>query len=103
MGINESMAARLPQRRSDFSDGMACGLAMSAVMASSGTASTGGDELAAALLRIVGARTVEDVRAMRNNPIDEYDADFLVSHFGGNGTDELAKINELAASRGDTV
>lgn len=73
-------------------DGIVCGLAMSAVVALQEIPDDSGDALAAAFLGIAGVKGIEDLAALRNNPVDEHNVDYLVCHFGNLGAHRLGEL-----------
>lgn len=73
-------------------DGIVCGLAMSAVVALQEIPDDSGDALAAALLRIAGAEDIEGLAALRNNPAEEHNVDYLVCHFGNLGATRFSDL-----------
>lgn len=75
-------------------DGIMCGLVMSAVVAVQETPNNVGDALAASLLRIAGVKDIEGLAALRNDPVDEHNVDYLVCHFGNLGTRRFAELAE---------
>lgn len=78
--------------RRGVQDGIQRGLAMAAVVATREIPGPGGDAAAASFLEIAGARCLADVARMRNNPLDEYDADYLVCHFENLGKSAFERL-----------
>ena len=78
-------------------DGIMCGLAMSAVIATQESPDDAGDALAASLLRIAGVKDIEGLAALRTNPVDEHNVDYLVCHFGNLGAQRFSELVEGAA------
>lgn len=73
-------------------DGIICGLAMSAVVTLQEIPDDSGDTLAAAFLRIAGVKDIEGLAALRNNPVDEHNVDYLVCHFGNLGATSFSDL-----------
>lgn len=91
-GVDADTEALRSGYQDGIRDGIVCGLAMSAVVALQEKPDDSGDALAAALLRIAGVEDIEGLAALRNNPVDEHNVDYLVCHFGNLGATRFSDL-----------
>lgn len=84
-------------------DGIVCGLAMSAIIATQELPAAEGDALGAVLLSIAGVRELSDIAKLRGNPVDEYDTDYLACHFGRMGSERFNELVSKGLNRASAV
>lgn len=96
MSVSSPGASASPEERLceglHFYRGLVCGLVMAAAMAVRFLPEAEGDPFAAHLLAHAGVETLDDIRAGRGNPFDEYDVDYLACHFGKLDESEFAEL-----------